>query len=183
MINDTQREDANMTEPTTAAETLAFHKLRKSDPQRAAQIASRWLENDPTSATALYSRHVAWMELGDTQRALDDLDNSIELHPHPMSYLSRAEVYRHIGEYEKAIDDFGRGEAMDPARWRENAIPLLYQADTYARLGDEIHALACCAKLPDHFWTPGPDGTPAGGKAEIAHELTRRAARATRQRS
>jgi len=44
---------------------------------------------------------------------------------------------------------------------------------THARLGDEASALACCARLPDDFWTPGLQGTPAGDKARIADELVR----------
>ncbi|HEY2708355.1 MAG TPA: hypothetical protein VGI95_09900 [Caulobacteraceae bacterium] len=170
-----------MEEPLTAAETLAFHQIRRSDPNRAAQIASKWVEDDPMSATALYSRHVAWRDLGETDRALADLDRSIELEPHPMSYLSRGELHRHVGDYEKVSEDFRQGEAMDPGRWRENAVPLLYQADAYARLGDETRALACCARLPDHFWTPGPDSLPPGSKIEIADQLKRRAAAARRR--
>jgi hypothetical protein len=52
----------------------------------------------------------------------------------------------------------------------------------HARLGNEVAALACCAQLPDDFWTPGFEGAPGGGKAEIADELRRRAAQARRER-
>ena len=77
---------------------------------------------------------------------------------------------------------FGRGEALDPALWEADAIGPYFQADVYARLGDEASALAHCARLPDDFWTPGLDGAPAGGKAQIAEELRRRAADARRNR-
>jgi hypothetical protein len=50
-------------------------------------------------------------------------------------------------------------------------------------LRDEASALDCCARLPDNFWTPGLDGAPAGGKAEIADELRRIAADARRKRA
>jgi tetratricopeptide (TPR) repeat protein len=128
--------------------------------------------------SAFHSRHQIWMMLGEPKKALDDLNKSIQIDPRPMAYLSRGEVYRHIGEYRKAVEDFARGEAMDPQRWQENAVPLLFQADAYARLGDEPNALAYCARLPDHFWTPGVFGTPPGNKAKIAEELKRRAAAA-----
>jgi hypothetical protein len=48
---------------------------------------------------------------------------------------------------------------------------LLFQADSHAQVGDEAKALDCCARLPNGFWTPGFDGAPGGGKAEIAEEL------------
>jgi len=44
-------------------------------------------------------------------------------------------------------------------------------ADVHARLGNEAAALACCARLPDDFWTPGIYGAPGGGKADIADKL------------
>ena len=56
------------------------------------------------------------------------------------------------------------------------------QADCHARLGDETTALACCARLPDDFWTPGIEGAPSGGKAEIAATLRSIAAEARRKR-
>ena len=81
------------------------------------------------------------------------------------------------------MTDFRRGEAIDPKQWEEAAITLLDETDSHARLGDEASALDCCARLPDNFWTPGLDGAPAGGKAEIADELRRIAADARRKRA
>ncbi len=95
------------------------------------------------------------MTLGEPGKALEDINKSIELAPEPIGYRCRGDVYRHIGEYEKALEDYRHSEALDPARWQEDALPLLHQADVYARLGDEANALACCARLPDDFWTPG----------------------------
>jgi tetratricopeptide (TPR) repeat protein len=92
-------------------------------------------------------------------------------------------VYRHVGEYEKALEDFDRAEAIDPEGWEKDIVlGLLDQADAHARLGNEAAALACCARLPDDFWTPGLDGAPSGGKAEIADKLRQIAADARRNR-
>src|SRR5271165_2459011 len=118
------------------------------------------------------------MELGEPHRALEDLNKVIDLSPSPVAYLSRGGVYRHLGEYETALQDFGRGEAMDPTDWEREAFGLLHQADCHARLGDEKSALACCARLPDDFWTPGLQGAPAGDKAQIADQLRYTAVRA-----
>lgn len=177
--------DESMKQPTTPEEVLALHKLRRSDPQQYLRIVNRWIEANPKNSSAYLSRHFVWLALGEPRRALDDLDKVIELEqkPHPISFMSRGDVYRHLGDYEKAIEDYNRGEAIDPKEWQDSAVGPFFQADTYARLGNEAAALACCARLPDDFWTPGFDGTPGGSKTEIADELRRRAARARRERS
>ncbi len=167
-----------MPEPTTPEGVMETHRLRRSDPRRYVEMATRWIEDNPNSSTAYFSRHQGWMALGEPARALADLSKSIELDPDQIGYRSRADVYRHLGEYDKAVEDYSRGEALDPKRWEKDAFPLIYQADTYARLGNETKALDCCARLPDDFWTPGHNDLPPGGKAEIAAELKRLSAAA-----
>jgi len=144
-----------------------MHKILKSDPDRYLRIVNSWIEKNPNSAHAHYSRHLGWMRVGEPRRALADLDKTIELDPDPTSFLSRGKVHRHLGAYEAALDDFQRGEALNPKQWNEDSFGPLYQADTHARLGHEAEALAYCARLPDDFWTPGLDNCPAGGKPEI----------------
>jgi len=171
-----------MKEPTTAEEVLALHKLRRSDPQGYHHVVSEWIRQNPKNSHAYFERHFVWMDLGEPHRALDDLNKVIELAPEPVGFISRGEVYRFLGEYEKAIEDYNRAEAINPAEWRENPFILLYQADAHARLGNEAAALACCARLPDDFWTPGMNNTPSGGKADIAEKLRSAAADARRKR-
>jgi tetratricopeptide (TPR) repeat protein len=174
-----------MKQPTTPDQILALDKILRSDPQQYLRIVNRWIADDPKNFSAYFSRHFAWLTLGEPRRALEDINKVIELEPepHPISFMSRGHVYRHIGEYEKAIDDYNRGEAIDPKEWQDSAFGPFFQADTHARLGNESAALACCARLPDDFWTPGFKGAPGGGKVEIADELRRRAAQARRMRS
>jgi tetratricopeptide (TPR) repeat protein len=144
-------------------------------------MANLWISANPDSSGAYFGRHQAWLKLGEPEKAIQDLTKSIALAPSPVDYKCRGNVYRQIGQYAKALEDYSRGEAMDPQKWQRDAFPLIYQADTYARLGDETKALACCARLPDHFWTPGHNQLPPGGKADIADELKRRAAAARRR--
>jgi tetratricopeptide (TPR) repeat protein len=172
-------------EPTTPDELLETHKILRSDPQRYLRIVNEWIEKNPTNVHAYFDRHFGWMKIGEPARALADLDTVIGLasEPDPISFWSRGMVHRHMGDYQKALEDFGRAEAIDPKRWEEDIVfGLLYQADTHARLGNEAAALANCARLPDDFWTPGVYGAPGGGKAEIADELRRLAADAQRKR-
>jgi tetratricopeptide (TPR) repeat protein len=172
-----------MKEPTTPDEVKAFHQLLRSDPQRCLQIVNGWIDENPTNSHAYFDRYLVWMKIGEPQRALDDLNKVIELDPEPVSIRSRGEVHRHLGEYEKALQDFERGQAIDPAKWEDDGFGLLFQADCYARLGNETAALACCERLPADFWTPGIEGTPGGGKAEIAAKLRQIAAEAQRRRA
>ena len=122
------------------------------------------------------------MKLGEPQRALDDLNKVIELELEPVAFTMRGEVYRFLGQYQKAVVDYAHAEALDPDDWQDNRFALLYQADAHAHLGNEAAALACCARLGDDFWTPGMNNTPPGGKAEIAQKLRQIAADARRKR-
>ena len=172
-----------MKEPTTPEEVKVLHNLMRSDPQHYLQIVNGWIAEKPANSHAYFSRHFAWMELGEPQHALDDLNVVIQLNPQLVAFWSRGEVYRLIGEYEKALEDLDRAEAIDPEAWEKDIVfGLLDQADTHARLGNEAAALACCARLPDDFWTPGLNGAPRGGKAEIAVKLRQIAADARRRR-
>jgi tetratricopeptide (TPR) repeat protein len=169
----------SMTEPTSPEQVLALHNLRRSDPGRYLQIMNEWLQTNPQNFRAYFRRHFVWTDMGDSGRALDDLSKVVELAPTQAAFCARGAVYRQRGEYENALADFNRGEAMDPKEWQDAAITLLYQADTHARLGSTAAALSCCERLPDNFRTPGIGGAPAGDKASIAEGLRRIAADAS----
>jgi len=169
----------SMKEPSTADEVRALHRILRTDPQRYLRVVNSWIDINPRNAHALWERHLGWMKIGQPRRALEDLNKAIELDPEPVAFRSRGEVHRHLGEFEKALADFGRGEAIDPKQWESDVFGLYYQADVHARLGNQAAALACCARLPDNFWTPGIHGAPGGGKAEIADALRRIAAKAS----
>jgi tetratricopeptide (TPR) repeat protein len=171
-------------QPSTPEELSVFHKLLRSDPQRYLQIVNGWLEDDPKNVDAYFSRHQGWMQIGEPQKALDDLKTVAELdaNPNPMFLMARAAVYRHLGQYEKALADYNQADALDPKAWETDIVlGLLFQADTYARLGDEGPALSTCARLPEDFWTPGIRGAPGGGKTEVAEKLRVVAATARRK--
>jgi hypothetical protein len=87
-----------------------------------------------------------------------------------------------MGRYGEAIAALDRSEQMGPEERRKALGPLL-RADCYARLGDAAAALADCATLPGHHWTPGVFDLPGGDKGEVAEELRRRAAAASKIRA
>jgi tetratricopeptide (TPR) repeat protein len=171
-----------MKEPTTPEEVLDFHKVLRSDPQHYLSIVNQWIQSNPNNPQAYFDRHFAWMKIGEPVRALEDLNKVVELSAEPVAFHFRGEVYRHLGEYHKALSDFDRAEALNPTQWDEAGFGLLYQADCHARLGDEASALAHCARLPDDFWTPGVNGAPSGDKSQVSEQLRRIAADAQRRR-
>jgi len=175
--------DKSLKEPSTAKEVHALHNILRSDPQRYLRIVNSWIDENPQNAHALFERHFAWMKIGDPRQALLDLNNVVELDPDMSAFFSRGLVHRHLGQYDQALEDFGHGEAIDPKQWENDVFGIYYQADTHARLGNESAALACCARLPEDFWTPGIHSAPAGGKAEIADALRRMAAEARNKRT
>jgi tetratricopeptide (TPR) repeat protein len=160
-----------MRQPTTEDELLALHGLCQSNPQGYLQIMDEWIRQNPRDANAYFSRHYGWLKLGVPDRALDDLNKVIEIDPSQSAYLARGKVLRQIGDLRGAIGDYEKGEALNPAEWKNDAVGPYFQADCHARLGDEATALAYCRMLPNDFWTPGLFGAPAGGKTEIAAEL------------
>ena len=172
-----------MKEPTTIEEVRELHKILRSDPQRYLTIVNQWIDENPKNSHAYFDRHLAWMRVGEPRLALDDINKAIELDPKSSSFQARGDVYRYLGEYEKAIADYSLGEEMDPQQWAEDSFGSLYRADCHARLGDEVAALAYCARLPDDHWTPGVEGAPAGDKAAVADSLRRIAAEARRRRT
>jgi tetratricopeptide (TPR) repeat protein len=172
-----------MKEPTTPEEVKVLHDIRRTDPQRYLEIVDGWLKENPNNHHAYLGRHFAWMDLGEPHRALDDMNKVVELNPDADAFFLRGEVFRHLGEYETALDDFDRGERMIPEEWEDLGFGLLFQADCHARLGDEDKALACCDRLPEDFWTPGIFDAPGGDKTAVAPQLRLIAAEARRRRS
>jgi tetratricopeptide (TPR) repeat protein len=165
-----------MQQPSNPEELWALHKLLDEDPFRYLDIVNRWIEETPDDPDGYFDRHFVWLELGELERALEDMNRVIALKPTQIDLRCRGNVFRRLGDYAKAAEDYETAEALDPAQWEDDAIPLLFQADVHAALGDVFAALDCCNRLPDEFWTPGPFGLPPGDKAEIADELKRRAA-------
>ncbi|MBV9826641.1 MAG: tetratricopeptide repeat protein [Alphaproteobacteria bacterium] len=110
-----------------------------------------------------------------------DLNKSLRIEDHYATHGARGKALRSLGRYREAIDAYNRSEQLDPTQWRGGFGPL-FRADCHAHLGEEAAALADCETMPDHHWTPGMFGLPAGNKQEVADELRRRAATARARR-
>ena len=150
-------------------------RLLLTDPDGYVALKVDEISSNPQDSHAYFSRHQGWLRLGKLDQALADIAISIALQPKPVNYLCRGEVLRRLGHYRQALEDFDLGEALDPAGWPDLWGPL-HQADCHSRLGNEAEAMAACRKLKDDHWTPGLDGTPAGGKDDVITEVRRRLA-------
>ncbi|HLY05983.1 MAG TPA: tetratricopeptide repeat protein [Rhizomicrobium sp.] len=167
-----------MIDPATEKRIREKLKLCREDPGRYLDMANARIRHNPRDPDGYFDRHRAWLQLEKPDQAIQDLDRVVEMDPHPLNLYVRGRVHRDLGNYDRALADFERGESLAPGEWRDLVLGLFYQADCHARLGHEAEALACCARLPDDFWSPGPHGTTAGNKDEIADGLRRIAAAA-----
>lgn len=157
-----------------------FH-LRRTDPQKFLQLTDMRVKQHPEDARAYFARHQAWSRIGDLNRSLADIDESLRLEDCYMAHEARGRILHGLGRHQDAIDAYNRSEALDPAEWKVGFGPL-FRADSHARLGNVSAALADCDTLPEDHWTPGFYDAPAGTKSEVAVELRRRAAAVRGQR-
>lgn len=171
----------SMKEPTTPEEVSALHKLLRSDPQRYLRIVNEWIAENPNDHHAYFERHYVWMKLGEPQRALDDL-NITSSWTRSRWCLCRAA--KSTGCSANTKRPWRITAALRPLIRRNgrtmHSVSCIKPTPTPA-LGDEKAALACCARLPDDFWTPGMNSTPSGGKAEIAEKVRQIAAEVRRR--
>ncbi len=148
-------------------ETLTEHfGLLKSNPIEYLRLADELVGQNPRDPIAYFSRHHAWVELGKLQLALADLDRSLELERHGVTYAARGQVLHALGRFRQAIADFDASQAMDEGDWM-GCFGFLFRADCYARIGEVEKALADCEMLRDDHWTPGPFGLPKGTKSDV----------------
>jgi tetratricopeptide (TPR) repeat protein len=70
---------------------------------------------DPKDDTAYAYRATAWMEKGEHDKAIKDLDEAIRLSPESSaSYNNRGNAWRDKKEHDKAIADYGVAIRLDP---------------------------------------------------------------------
>ena len=78
---------------------------------------------------------------GEYDRAIEDYNQSIKLHPiNPKAFNNRGVVYLKKGEYDRAIQDFSEAIKLDPGY----ASPFANRAETYQIKGEYQRA------VPDH---------------------------------
>ncbi len=102
-------------------------------------------------------------DAGDKEKALEDLNRSVQLEESPEALFERGQVQASLGQWQKAIDDYTRFLNL------REGVPYVYDLRAMARkkLGDEagaredkIQALVYFGKLPTLFGKTMRDAPP-----------------------
>ena len=68
----------------------------------------------PTTTIAYYNRGLAYTNLGESHRAIEDYDTAIRLDPNDAdAYTGRGGAYANLGEHRRAIEDFDMAIRLD----------------------------------------------------------------------
>ena len=162
----------------SADDLVREHELLRTDPQAYLELMNDRIRDNPADPISYGDRHLAWVNLGRRDLALNDLNAAIDLAPtNSGMYFSRGVVLRDLGRYVEAVADFDKAFSLDEEK-RLGSFGSLFRADCHARLGNEEAAVLDCADLPADHWTPGFMGLPGGSKEDVVAEFRRRAAAA-----
>ena len=72
-------------------------------------------ETEQNLAEAFYNRGVAYRQKGQLDRAIEDYDQAIRLHPnYVFAYVNRGGIYAGKEQWDKALEDFNRAIQLNP---------------------------------------------------------------------
>jgi Lipoprotein NlpI, contains TPR repeats len=90
-------------------------------------------------ATTLKQRAIAYMHLGQHQRAVDDINEAVRIRPGDAdNYYLRGVALRALGKYDQALEDTNRAIGIEP----DNAGAYANRAFIYKALGNANQAKA-----------------------------------------
>lgn len=131
----------------------AMHSLKKYD--SAVSDFSDAIAHTP-STDGFMSRAAAYEALGDSQKAIADLESAIKVDPSDARVVrQRAQHYRHHGQYQEALADFEKAESLDPSLTAEHYFDrgMVYEdMDQHRRaIEDFDKAIALDHQVPDFY--------------------------------
>lgn len=83
--------------------------------RRAIDSLTEMIRRQPRSARLYDGRAEVWMELGELDIALADLNEAVRLSPESAIYGNRGRIWEAKGEFDKAIADYDEALRLDPA--------------------------------------------------------------------
>lgn len=89
-----------------------LHRRNVISRDQAVPYFSRKILENPGDAEAYRARAKAFLSYGDTRRSLADLNEALKRGPAPLLYSDRGLAWTMAGEYDKAIDDFGKALSL-----------------------------------------------------------------------
>ena len=127
---------------------MELHGLRRADPQRFLEVIDEWLRQNANNFRP-YSHGISYGAIWASRGAHSTIWTRSSTSLHRRGHSAARQGLPVARRERECLSRFSCGEAIDPKEWEAHAIPLLYQADSYAHVGDEASALDCCARLPD----------------------------------
>jgi len=126
-------------EPDWAKDAKTAGGCVDADPDIAIKACTADIEAGKATANTLNNRAFAYMEKGQYDLALADLDNAIERDPkHDSALNNRGIVWMKKGEYRRAIEDFSKAIDLTTI---EELRPYRLRAEAYAALGRHDEAI------------------------------------------
>ncbi|MBK9141959.1 MAG: tetratricopeptide repeat protein [Candidatus Melainabacteria bacterium] len=129
--------------------------LSRKDYRKTIDFASQALIKKPDSATAYFLRGVAYTELDQAKKGLEDLDRSMKLDPTVSPCLvhdMKARCLVILNQHEKARAELEKANKSDPQGWRYKGI-----GEIDCHLGKDGRALESFTKAikiaPKDFWS------------------------------
>jgi len=105
-------------EDQSLEELIRLHNIYRSDPRKYVSLMDERIKKDPDDSTLYSQRHDGWRKLMEWDKALSDINRSIELRPHPVTLVKRGNLHAEFGEHAEALNDYARAERLTtPEPW------------------------------------------------------------------
>jgi tetratricopeptide (TPR) repeat protein len=77
-----------------------------TNPKKAIDYLNKAIKMQPDFADAYWIRGLAYADLGQYQRAIEDYNKSMRLKPNDLIYNHRGLAYRNLGQYQLCIEEY-----------------------------------------------------------------------------
>jgi len=138
---------------------LWIHKKDVMLPKQAVAYYSQRIKNQPGVQAWWNNRATAWIELGELDNAMNDLNEAIQLDPlNTPSYINRADLRRMKGDYENAIKDANEAVRLDPtneACYCFRGVTRIYKGDYDGGIEDLSQAIRIDPSKAVNFYNRG----------------------------
>lgn len=82
-------------------------------------IESGELKSDPKILAYIYNnRAVIWLQQGNDQKAMEDYEEALKLHPEPAAYFNRGLIKAQRGDVQSALKDYDKAIELNPEFWK-----------------------------------------------------------------
>jgi tetratricopeptide (TPR) repeat protein len=106
-----------------AADEQGVKLIQSGKPREALPYLDRAIRLDPKGAHHYLHRGIAYCDLREYDRSLEDVDRTLALNPrYPQAWLNRGNLCQRVGRYKQAIWHYNKALEMSPPAWLEKMI-------------------------------------------------------------